>query len=155
MNDTLLPIPADAVDNSTPAWSWKDQRVLVLGLGLSGLAMARWCARLGAQVTVADTRSAPPQWAVLQAEHPEVAFVAGALDAALLQRSDTRTRSAIQRRQRTPSPDGRSGAASEQGGPEPSERQARQPLTCACAPEGRGLTLCVCVCVHAVARSSV
>ena len=66
-----------------------------------------------------------------------------------------RTRSAIQRRQRTPSPDGRSGAASEQGGPEPSERQARQPLTCACAPEGRGLTLCVCVCVHAVARSSV
>jgi membrane protein required for colicin V production len=27
-----------------------DQRVLVLGLGDSGLAMARWCARFGAQV---------------------------------------------------------------------------------------------------------
>ena len=35
--------------------------VLILGLGASGLAMARWCARQGAQVTVADTRAAPPQ----------------------------------------------------------------------------------------------
>lgn len=34
--------------------------VLVLGLGESGLAMAQWCARQGAHVRVADTRSAPP-----------------------------------------------------------------------------------------------
>ncbi|NMG68315.1 UDP-N-acetylmuramoyl-L-alanine--D-glutamate ligase, partial [Azoarcus indigens] len=32
--------------------------VLVLGLGESGLAMARWCARHGARVRVADTREA-------------------------------------------------------------------------------------------------
>ena len=38
----------------------RDQQVLVLGLGASGLAMARWCVRLGAQVTVADRRAAPP-----------------------------------------------------------------------------------------------
>ncbi|HEU6454180.1 MAG TPA: NAD(P)-dependent oxidoreductase, partial [Roseateles sp.] len=37
------------------------QRVLVLGLGDSGLAMARWCARFGAQVTVWDSRAQPPQ----------------------------------------------------------------------------------------------
>ena len=43
------------------------QRVLVLGLGASGLAMARWCVRCGAQVSVADTRSAPPQLAQMQA----------------------------------------------------------------------------------------
>ncbi len=59
----------------------RGQRVLVLGLGASGLAMARWCARAGAQVTVADTRSAPPQLALLQAELPSVRFIAGPLRA--------------------------------------------------------------------------
>jgi UDP-N-acetylmuramoylalanine--D-glutamate ligase len=42
-----------------------EQRVLVLGLGDSGLAMARWCARFGAQVTVWDSREQPPQLAAL------------------------------------------------------------------------------------------
>ena len=60
------------------------QRVLVLGLGASGLAMARWCVRCGAQVSVADTRSAPPQLAQMQAELPSVQFISGPLDAALL-----------------------------------------------------------------------
>ena len=63
---------------------WQGARVLVLGLGASGLAMARWCARCGALVTVADTRAAPPQLATLRAELPQAAFVSGALDAALL-----------------------------------------------------------------------
>ncbi len=58
--------------------------VLVLGLGASGLAMARWCARAGAQVTVADTRSAPPQLDLLRAELPRARFICAALDAALL-----------------------------------------------------------------------
>jgi len=43
----------------------QSQRVLVLGLGDSGLAMARWCARFGAQVTVWDSREQPPQRAAL------------------------------------------------------------------------------------------
>ena len=38
--------------------SLQDKRVLVLGLGLSGLALARWCLRCGAQVTVAEIRRA-------------------------------------------------------------------------------------------------
>ncbi len=58
--------------------------VLILGLGSSGLAMARWCARAGAQVTVADTRADPPQRARLAQEWPQVRFVSAALDAALL-----------------------------------------------------------------------
>ena len=33
------------------------QHVLILGLGASGLAMARWCAQAGADVTVADTNA--------------------------------------------------------------------------------------------------
>ena len=44
------------------------QTVLVLGLGASGLAMARWCARQGAQLRVWDSRAQPPQAAAL-AEH--------------------------------------------------------------------------------------
>ena len=46
------------------------QTVLVLGLGESGLAMARWCARSGASVRVADTREAPPQAMALAASVP-------------------------------------------------------------------------------------
>ena len=61
-----------------------DQAVLILGLGASGLAMARWCTRCGAQVTVADTRSAPPQLATLRNELPQVRFIAGPLEPALL-----------------------------------------------------------------------
>ena len=62
-----------------------EQHVLILGLGASGLAMARWCVRSGAaSVTVADTRAAPPQLATLQAELPQVRFVLGTFDAALL-----------------------------------------------------------------------
>ena len=62
-----------------------DQHVLILGLGASGLAMARWCARAGAQVTVADTRSAPPQLAALRREVAAANFVGGAFDAGLLE----------------------------------------------------------------------
>ncbi|MEJ1165222.1 UDP-N-acetylmuramoyl-L-alanine--D-glutamate ligase [Variovorax sp. CCNWLW186] len=63
----------------------KDLPVLILGLGASGLAMARWCARHGAQVTVADTREAPALLATLRAELPEVAFVGGPFSAALIE----------------------------------------------------------------------
>jgi UDP-N-acetylmuramoylalanine--D-glutamate ligase len=68
----------------------KDQHVLILGLGTSGLAMARWCARCGAQVTVADTRDAPPQLAALQRDVPSARFVAGPFEATLLEGSDIR-----------------------------------------------------------------
>lgn len=36
------------------------KHVLILGLGESGLASARWCVRNGARVRVADTRATPP-----------------------------------------------------------------------------------------------
>ncbi len=55
--------------------------VLVLGLGESGLAMARWCAREGARVRVADTREAPPKRDAL--DH-DVDVRLGAFDDSLL-----------------------------------------------------------------------
>ena len=67
-----------------------DQHVLILGLGTSGLAMARWCVRCGAQVTVADTRSAPPQLPALQSALPAVRFVSGAFDVNLIEGSEIR-----------------------------------------------------------------
>jgi UDP-N-acetylmuramoylalanine--D-glutamate ligase len=57
----------------------QDLPVLVLGLGESGLAMARWCVRNGASVAVWDSREAPPQLATLRAELPDARFFSGAL----------------------------------------------------------------------------
>ena len=48
------------------------RRVLVLGLGDSGVAMARWCARYGARVQAWDSRADAPGRAVLAAELPDV-----------------------------------------------------------------------------------
>ena len=56
-------------------------RVLVLGLGDSGLAMARWCARHGAQVQVWDSRESPPQAAALLADVPGATLRSGELGA--------------------------------------------------------------------------
>jgi UDP-N-acetylmuramoylalanine--D-glutamate ligase len=63
----------------------KDQHVLVLGLGASGLAMARWCLRAGARVTVADTREAPPQLPALREQFPQARFIGGPFGEALLE----------------------------------------------------------------------
>ena len=68
----------------------QDQPVLILGLGASGLAMARWCARAGAHVTVADTRAAPPQLEALKRDVPGARFMHTAFDAALVQGSAIR-----------------------------------------------------------------
>ena len=50
----------------------RDTTVLILGLGDSGLAMARWCVRHGAQVSVWDSRDVAPQDASLAQELPQI-----------------------------------------------------------------------------------
>ena len=66
------------------------QHVLILGLGASGLAMARWCAHAGADVTVADTRDTPPQLAALKAEWPAIRFIAAPFVASLVEGTSVR-----------------------------------------------------------------
>ncbi len=63
---------------------YQGKQALVLGLGESGLAMARWLAHNGAGVRVADTRQAPERLAQLAEHVPQARFVAGPLTAGLL-----------------------------------------------------------------------
>ena len=55
-----------------------NRRALVLGLGASGMSMARWLNARGASVRVADSREAPPFAAQLHAEIPAVELHTGA-----------------------------------------------------------------------------
>ncbi len=59
----------------------QDINVLVLGLGESGLAMARWCARCGATVRVWDSREVPPQAQALVEHVPAARLLSGSLTA--------------------------------------------------------------------------
>ncbi|BAL26012.1 UDP-N-acetylmuramoyl-L-alanine--D-glutamate ligase [Azoarcus sp. KH32C] len=61
-----------------------DRFVLVLGLGESGLAMARWCAGQGARLRVADSRTQPPGLATLQSALPDAQIVLGEFSDGLL-----------------------------------------------------------------------
>jgi UDP-N-acetylmuramoylalanine--D-glutamate ligase len=70
---------------TTPMAHLQGQQVLVLGLGDSGLAMARWCAAHGALVRVWDSRSEPPQAAALKAQWPDVPVLSGELPLSQLQ----------------------------------------------------------------------
>ena len=58
-----------------------DKNVLILGLGASGLAMARWCAGQGAHVRVWDSRPHPPQAVALADEVADSTFFSGELAA--------------------------------------------------------------------------
>ena len=60
------------------------KHVLVLGLGESGLAMARWCALRGARVRVADSRATPPGLDALGEDAPLAEVVTGEFGAEVL-----------------------------------------------------------------------
>lgn len=61
---------------------------MVLGLGDTGLSMARWLARHGADVRVADTRLDPPHAAQLARELPQVPLATGAFGEETLHGAD-------------------------------------------------------------------
>jgi len=64
------------------------RKVIVLGLGDTGLSMARWVAARGARVTVADTRAAPPQAAALARELPRAVIECGGFREGSLRAAD-------------------------------------------------------------------
>lgn len=61
----------------------KDKKVLVLGLGDTGLSALRWLHGQGARLSVADTRTVPPGVDILKAELPAVTVYTGALTSAV------------------------------------------------------------------------
>jgi UDP-N-acetylmuramoylalanine--D-glutamate ligase len=66
----------------------KGRKVVVLGLGDTGLSMARWLARRGANVRVADSRREPPHAAVLARELPQVSLATGPFNDGTLRGAD-------------------------------------------------------------------
>ena len=67
---------------------YRGRRALVLGLGLTGLSLARHLVRHGAQVRVADTRSDPPNRAALAAALPDVPLATGEFSEATFDGAD-------------------------------------------------------------------
>ena len=59
---------------------WLGARVGVVGLGDSGLAMARWLVDQGAEVRICDSRISPPRLAEWQREHPHARFSGGTFE---------------------------------------------------------------------------
>jgi UDP-N-acetylmuramoylalanine--D-glutamate ligase len=66
----------------------KGRKVVVLGLGDTGLSMARWLARHGAAVRVADSRAEPPHAARLARDLPQIPLATGAFSEATLRGAD-------------------------------------------------------------------
>ena len=66
----------------------KGKRILVLGLGDTGLSMVRWLLRQGATVRAADSREQPPHAARIRAEWPQVEVVTGDIPVACFQDID-------------------------------------------------------------------
>ena len=58
-------------------------KTLIVGLGATGLSCARYLAAQGVQIAVADSRTAPPELAVLNAEHPDIAVFLGPFEDSL------------------------------------------------------------------------
>ncbi len=56
----------------------RDKKVLVLGLGETGLSLVRWLMAQGASIRAADSRDLPPTFAVLRVELPQVEIHCGA-----------------------------------------------------------------------------
>jgi UDP-N-acetylmuramoylalanine--D-glutamate ligase len=66
----------------------KGRNVVVLGLGLTGLALARWLDRRGAIVRVADTRDDPPNAQALARELPGIEVESGPFSASTFAGAD-------------------------------------------------------------------
>jgi UDP-N-acetylmuramoylalanine--D-glutamate ligase len=66
----------------------RGQKVLVLGLGETGLSLARYLHEQGAKLCVADSRMDPPGIAILRSELPQAEVHCGPFDEDLLQGID-------------------------------------------------------------------
>jgi UDP-N-acetylmuramoylalanine--D-glutamate ligase len=67
----------------------KNKRILVLGLGETGLSVLRWLARQGVKaVSVADSRDNPPQRTLVENEFPDVHIYTGVFQASIVEQAE-------------------------------------------------------------------
>lgn len=74
----------DRLINIEIAMNYAGKNVLVLGMGKTGLSMVKWLSRIGAHVSVADTRTTPPNIELFQQLIAHEVIVCGALKPELL-----------------------------------------------------------------------
>ncbi|MCZ6498220.1 MAG: UDP-N-acetylmuramoyl-L-alanine--D-glutamate ligase, partial [Gammaproteobacteria bacterium] len=79
MASNVSPILA-RYDESAVTTSRQDSATLVVGLGATGVATARYLATRGVDVTVIDSRPAPPGLAELRQTHPEIRVILASQD---------------------------------------------------------------------------
>ncbi len=68
--------------------NYAGKKILVLGMGKTGVSMIKWLSRLGAQLSVADTRTSPPNFELINQLVPGEAIFCGPLKMELLQEID-------------------------------------------------------------------
>lgn len=68
--------------------NYASKKVLVLGMGKTGISMIRWLSRLGAHLSVADTRADPPNLELIRQIVPDESLFCGPLKTELFQGID-------------------------------------------------------------------
>ena len=68
--------------------SFIQKRILIVGLGTTGLSCARFLNAQGAEIAVTDSRAAPPSLETLRDELPDIAVFVGGFDAEAFARAD-------------------------------------------------------------------
>lgn len=71
----------------------RGKKIIVVGLGITGLSCIRWLVHKGARLAVADSRTEPPGLLDFQTAYPAIPVYAGPLEAELLQTCDMIVRS--------------------------------------------------------------
>ncbi len=68
--------------------SFLQKRILIVGLGATGLSCARFLNAQGAEIAVTDSRTTPPGLETLRNELPDIAVFVGGFDAEAFMRAD-------------------------------------------------------------------
>ena len=77
----MLAAMIDRVSEMAEDKSFLHKRILIVGLGATGLSCARFLNAQGAEIAVTDSRSTPPGLETLREELPDIAVFVGGFDA--------------------------------------------------------------------------
>ncbi|VAX11573.1 UDP-N-acetylmuramoylalanine--D-glutamate ligase [hydrothermal vent metagenome] len=84
----MLAMKKNMLDENDILDNLRQQRVLIVGLGATGLSCVRFLSRHGIEVAVTDSRARPPGLDVLQKELPDIAVFVGGFEAEAFVRAD-------------------------------------------------------------------